>query len=444
VFSFASLYGSKIVFSADCSDSVYAKAHEAYCRNELKNVEAEYASLLQQVEKLNKQSTNYASELKKLTTQINALKTKIKARNLAIAQLKNDINNKVSKINSLSDKIEREHESLAQLLRNTNEFDNENFIYLILSDESISDFYSDLESYNSIKLSIKNSVEEITGVKAQTEVQKKELETKKDAETDAKYELESAQKKAAQLEAENKKLLSSSKTKEEAFKVLAADKKARAAKIRSALFNLAGTSQKIDFGTALTYATEAKTKLGIDPAFLMAILTQESNLGANVGSCYVTNTTTGAGKGANTGSAQIRVMHPTRDIPVFLSIVNKLGLDYTKTRVSCWIAAYNKDGSPYGWGGAMGPAQFIPSTWKIFETRLKNLLGHDANPWTPRDAFMASAMYLTDLGAVGNSASSQSKAACKYYGSGGSTCTYSNSVMKIKLNIQANIDLLSD
>jgi membrane-bound lytic murein transglycosylase B len=92
----------------------------------------------------------------------------------------------------------------------------------------------------------------------------------------------------------------------------------------------------------------------------------------------------------------------------------------------------------------MGPAQFIPSTWKIFEKRLKALLGYEASPWEPRDAFMASAMYLTDLGATGTSTAAQHKAACKYYGTGGATCSYSRSVMKYKAEIQANIDLLSN
>ena len=176
--------------------------------------------------------------------------------------------------------------------------------------------------------------------------------------------------------------------------------------------------------------------LGVDPAFLLAILTQESNLGANVGQCYLTDTNTGAGVGKNTGTPFSNVMNPTRDVPVFLSMAVDLGLNAFQTAVSCPIAGVK------GYGGAMGPAQFIPSTWKIFASRLKDILGYPANPWAPRDAFMASGMYLSDLGAVGTSASAQSKAACKYYGSGGSTCSYSKSVQKLKATIQANIDLL--
>ena len=307
----------------------------------------------------------------------------------------------------------------------------------MFSDESLSAFYSDLESYNSIKQAIKTSVDIINGVKAQTEVAKSGLEKQQNAETDAKAELESTRKQVAKSEADKKQLLTISKNKEAEYQKLAAQKKIQADKIRSALFSLAGISQKIEFGTALQYANEAKSKFGIDSAFLLAVLTQESNLGANVGQCYLTNPDTGAGVGKNTGTVFTNVMKPTRDVVPFLEITNALSLNAFQTAVSCPIAGVA------GWGGAMGPAQFIPSTWKLFENRLENILGYFANPWSPRDAFMASAMYLTDLGAVGTSTSEQNKAACKYYGSGGSTCSYSRNVMKYKSTIQSNIDLLS-
>ena len=307
---------------------------------------------------------------------------------------------------------------------------------LVLSDDSISNFYSDLESYNSIKQAVKNSVDIINGVKVQTEVAKSDLEKQQNAETDAKAELESAQQAVAKSEADKQQLLAVSKQKESAYQQLATQKKIQADRIRAALFPLAGIAVKIDFGTALSYANEVQTKMGIDPAFLLAILTQESNLGANVGQCFLTNPDTGAGVGKNTGTPFAKVMHPTRDVPPFLSITNDLQINAFQTAVSCPIAGAG------GYGGAMGPAQFIPSTWKIFADRLKSLLGYEANPWAPRDAFMASGMYLSDLNGTGTSASAQSRAACSYYGTRGSTCSYSRSVMKLKSSIQNNIDLL--
>ena len=412
---------------------------KAYCRNELSQIEAQLQELLKKQEVQKKQTGTLKGDVDYLASQISALKAKIKARSLVIAQLKASITEKVSKISTLSEKIEEGQASLAQLLRNINGFDNENLLQLVLSDESLSGFYSNLESYDAIKKAVKDSVDEIRGIRTETEAEKKNLEEKQNAEADAKAELESAQKKVAQSEAEKKALLQISKQKESEYQRLADEKKARAAKIRSALFPLAGTSQKIEFGTALIYAREAEKKTGVNPAFLLAILTQESNLGSNVGKCYLTNTSgpqAGYGVNINTGKVWPNLMKASRDVPPFLEITGRLGLDPLKTVVSCPIAGVA------GYGGAMGPAQFIPSTWKLFEKRLASMLGYEANPWNPRDAFIASALYLTDLGAVGSSYSAQIRAACKYYGSGGSTCSYGRSVMSFKAKIQEDIDYL--
>jgi membrane-bound lytic murein transglycosylase B len=436
------IFERNVVLAIDCSiaSSIVTQADKNACQNELSQIEAQLADLLNRQAEQQKKTGTIKGDITLLTTQINALKTKIKGRALVIAQLKNSIKEKVSKIGSLSNKIEREYESLAQLLRNTNEFDNENIAYLILSNSTISDYYSDLESYSSIKQAVKASVDEINGIKTETEAEKKNLEIKQDAETDAKTELENAQKKVAKTEAEKKQLLAISKQKESAYQALAAEKKAKANKIRSALFSLAGVAQKIEFGTALAYANEAKKDTGIDPAFLLAILTQESNLGSNVGKCNLTDIDgpqAGYGVNISTGKTWTNLMKPTRDIQPFLNITGRLNLDPLKTVVSCPIAGVA------GYGGAMGPAQFIPSTWKIFETRLKNILGYDANPWAPKDAFIASSLYLTDLGAVGTSQAAQNKAACRYYGSGGTNCSYGRSVAKLKATIQENIDYLN-
>ncbi|MDE2399843.1 MAG: lytic murein transglycosylase [Patescibacteria group bacterium] len=413
-----------------------SQSDKDYCKNELVQIEAQLADLLQKQKDQQKQTGTLKGDVDYLNSQINALQAKIKARSLAIAQLKVNITEKVKTIDTLSNKIDREHGSLAKLLRNTNEFDDRNIMHLVLSDQTVSDFYSDLESYASMKQGIEDSLGIVRAVKKQTEVAKADLEVKQNAETDARAELQSAQATVAKSEADKKQLLAISKDKEAAYQQLAAQKKARADRIRAALFPLAGISQGIPFGTALNYANEVAGKTGIDPAFLLAILTQESNLGANVGQCYLTDQTTGAGIGKNTGTLFPNVMKPSRDVPPFLDITNTLGMDPSRTPVSCPIAGVA------GYGGAMGPAQFIPSTWKLFADRLQAALGHYANPWAPEDAFMASGLYLTDLGAIGTSTSAQSAAACKYYGSGGSSCSYSRSVMKLKANIQANINLL--
>jgi len=131
-------------------------------------------------------------------------------------------------------------------------------------------------------------------------------------------------------------------------------------------------------------------------------------------------------------------MKPGRDVGPFLTITSALGLDPLKTVVSCQQASVG------GWGGAMGPAQFIPSTWMLFKDRLAADLGIPGmpNPWNPLHAFMASSIYLTDLGAGSQSYSAEKNAACKYYS--GSSCAKSKAIASYgtqALNMAATIQL---
>ena len=64
----------------------------------------------------------------------------------------------------------------------------------------------------------------------------------------------------------------------------------------------------------------------------------------------------------------------------------------------------------------MGPAQFIASTWAIFQARIGVAVGKAVpDPWNPADAFMASAIYLGDLGANAKTYTAERNAACRYY-----------------------------
>ena len=111
-----------------------------------------------------------------------------------------------------------------------------------------------------------------------------------------------------------------------------------------------------------------------------------------------------------------------------------------ETKVSCPI-----DGVP-GYGGAMGPAQFIPSTWNLIESKIASALGKTTpDPWDPADAIMASAILLADLGANTGDYTNERTAACKYYS--GKTCytskgranvglSYGTKVMSRASNIQ--------
>ena len=402
-----------------------------------------YAQLAQQQAALASQqgvTGNISTDIKNLTGQITEKQTEIKAKVAHIAVLSDSISEKQTAIESLSQKVSDEKDSLAQLLRKTNEMDQTTLTSYLFSDQTLSDFYSDASRFDTLKADVKASVDSIQTIEGVTEQNKEALQAEQAQTLDEQQALTAAKTTLAQQQATQKTLLTASQSKEKAYQQVIAAQQAKVAEIKAKLFSLAGGGQAIPFGTALQYANEAAAKTGIDPAFLLAELTQESNLGANVGKCYLTDTNTGAGVGANTGKVFPNVMKPSRDVQPFIAITTALGYNWQKTVVSCPIAGVA------GYGGALGPAQFIASTWELFIPRLTTDLGHTPNPWTAEDSFMAASLYLTDLGGVGSGASAQIKASCRYYGTWDPkhpTCSYGRSVQNFKLTIQSDIDYLN-
>lgn len=418
------------------AQAITPEEQDAIWRAELAQTEADIAKWQSILNSTKANTKSLQQEAATLNAKIKEAQATIKKKNIAIEQLGVDIQKRVKKINDLENKIEKGHESLAQLLRQTNQIDQTSLPEVVLGNKDISDFFSDVDSFQMINRSLKELFEQIRDTKNLTEKEKEALDKKKDQELDTKASIEAQKKQVEANEKEKQYLITVNKTQEKTYTQVIADRQAKANEIRAKLFKLAGGGAAIPFGTALTYAQSASAKTGVSPAFVLAILTQESSLGANVGKCYVTDLNSGTGTNVAGTKTFKNVMKSPRDTVPFIEILNKLGYSSEKTVVSCPIAGVA------GYGGAMGPAQFIPSTWKIFEDRLKDALGHEANPWLPEDAFTASAMYLGDLGAGSGTYSGEIKAACKYYGSGGTTCSYGRSVMKFKDGIQADIEYL--
>jgi peptidoglycan hydrolase CwlO-like protein len=412
-------------------------AERAQLQQELTQVEADQKQAQADLSAAQSKSASLQSDIAVLAAKIKSAQLDIKAKNLLIQSLGNDITVKQGHITDLEGHIEKGKETLAQLLRATNEIGDYSVPEVVLSETSLSGFFTDIDRFQSVEDGLKSTFESLRADEASTSAEKDALTTRQNAAMDARYAIQQEQNNIVADQASQKQLLSISKGNEKAYTALVAQKQARAAQIRAQLFALRD-SAAIPFGQALQYATLASQKTGVRPAFLLAILTQESSLGKNVGSCYLTNQQTGAGVYAKTGQLVQNVMNPTRDVPPFMTIVTKLGGDPMKQVVSCPL--------DIGWGGAMGPAQFIPSTWVLFQDRIVAAVGISGapDPWNPAQAFMASALYLSDLGASGGGYTAERNAACKYYS--GKSCglirgntAYGNSVIAQATSIQQNM-----
>ncbi len=405
---------------------------ETRLRAELTEIEKEQAETQKILDEAKSQSSSLKRDILILDTRIKAAELNIRAKNLIIQGLGKDITKKEQTIGTLVARIDRGRESLAQIMRKTNEIGTISFPEVVLAQETVTGIFLDLDNFYFVQQSLKTTFEEIRNVKAQTENEKNTLDKKRNSEVDARQVIQQERKSIASNQGEKQRLLNISKGNEKTYSAVLADKQRKAAEIRAALFSLRD-SDSIKFEVALKYANEANKATGIRPAFLLAVfaqesgLTQDSTFGKQVGSCYLTDPQTGAGASVKSGSLFAKVMHPDRDVPPFITITKSLGLEYTKTLVSCPQAV--------GWGGAMGPAQFIPSTWILYISGIQRSLGIGTpNPWNPEHAFVAASLLLVDNGAVYGSYTAEQNAACKYYS--GRSCSasaiariYGNQVM---------------
>lgn len=392
------------------------------------------AQLAQDLTKTSAQKNTLQTAISKLKTKIQSLEADINQGNIMVKGLNLQIADTQTSIDKTSAQIQDSQNQVAAILQSVYEEDQKPS-FVILLEGDLSDFFSNLAYLDNLNSEVSNLLDNTKNLKSYLQVQQVKMSNNVD-QLQKTIALQTLQKKEnEQNQQQQKQYLQLT---EAQYQQQLADKTAteqKSAKIKSMLFQMVGVSKVPTFGEALDVARAAAALVGIRPAFLLAIISQESAIGKNVGQCALVDSSTGTGKRISTGVSVIRVMNPT-NIPIFMQITSALGRDPYNTPVSCWITDYVR-GVPYGWGGAMGPAQFIPKTWNGLVDRLRALLGQAPDPWGIKDSFTASALFLSDLGASTQTTTAESRAAAKYYGAAGS---YNTMVMKRASCIQTFID----
>ncbi len=421
---------------------VYAQTNiderEAELREELEKIEAEQRELQASLDAQKGQTATIQRDVNILNDQIKQAELNIKKKKLEIEKLSKEINLKNKTVTELNEKVERSKESLAELVKKTNDRDNYSLPEILLGSENLSDFFVDLDSYNALQKQLEKLFEEIRIIKGETEKERLTLEEKQNAERDRQKAIEVSKNTVAVKKGEKDTLLSASKQSEAQYQKILKEKQAKAASIRAALFQLRD-SGGIQFGDALKYAEEAEKNTGVRAAFILGILKQESNIGQNVGSCVITDLDSGQTQSVNSGNTFSNGIHPTRDLPTLQTILETLGKDPLTTKVSCPLSV--------GYGGAMGPSQFIPSTWVSYIPRLQSIFGVYPNPWNPEHAITASGLLLKDLGGAGGGYSAEFQAAGRYYAGGNWQLYgkgYATSVLNHATEMQKQIDFLKE
>ncbi len=410
----------------------------AALQTQLDQIERDIAGNQGTLSELQKARTSLERSIAILDNKIKTAQLQIKQSDLTLSQIKESILDKQSAIREVDEKVMRGERSVAQLLRRTREIDDLSIAELALG-KNLDDFFRDIDDFQTIQKALGDSFMEMAVLREDLNRRKADLEDKQD-EAQKVRTIQVLAKAAIQKdETEKKNILSATKGQEKAYQQLIANKQKQAAAIRTALFGLRDSSA-IPFGTAYDYAKQATALTRVRPALILAILTQESDLGQNVGSCYVSNILKGSGIGKNTGKVFSNVMKAPRDTQPFRQITESLGRDWSNTPVSC------PQGS--GYGGAMGPSQFISSTWMLYKSRLSQLTSEPfPDPWNPRTAIFATALLMKDNGADGGTRANERRAALKYFAGSNwnkaANAFYGDSVMGLADKIQAEIDILN-
>ncbi|MDI6602978.1 MAG: lytic murein transglycosylase [Patescibacteria group bacterium] len=365
------------------------------CKALWKELQGKIKKLEGVIGKTEQEKKTLQNQISVLRTKIQQLELRIQQGNIMIKDLSFQIADTETSIEKTSLKIEDLKEKLVGILRTVYEEDQKSLIEILLSEKTLSGFFDNLMTLEILNQKNQELLEEIKGLKSSLERQKEKLDAEKEnlAQT---VKVQNIQKQES--EATRKKLEELRKMTEAQYQQYLKEKQELEKRVgeimaRIAQLSLPGLAVPTDPKELYELAKWAGNAAGgVRPALILGLLEVESALGVNVGQCNCA----GQPVCRHPELSYKQVMN-SRQWDAFERITKELGLNPNTTPVSCYV-----DGGKVQMGGAMGPAQFMPTTWlnSGYKQRVENITGvRPANPWRARDAFLAAALYLADWNA---------------------------------------------
>lgn len=384
----------------------------------LAEIQAQISGYQREIAVLSQKNRTLEEEIALLDAEIAKIELQIEASEATLQGLQAESARLRSEIDILTLKLNEYKAALSANLRGVYQLDQRSLLESFLSDAGFSRFFDQIQYFQGLQENI--------ALALATMLEQKDILDQKQEELDGDLAEQGrliALQEFSRSELEASQARKASLVKENIFASFAVAEKSKeleevAAQLRQRLFILEGLPASLALSEAYEKARYISARVDINPLFLMAILKVESDFGNNVG-------------GGNWRSD----MHP-RDRDAFLQITQKLGLNPDIMPVSAKPR--------YGWGGAMGPAQFLPTTWLAYEKDVASITGHNPpNPWDIDDAFAAAAVKLSRNGAHVGTYEAEWGAAMKYFAGGNwknpAYSFYGDRVMQIKAIIAEQI-----
>ena len=348
--------------------------------DEIEDAEDEIDDLKKDIKKIekNKQKDVQAARVIKgnineVSKDITNIKGQIDRTEDELEKLNEDIKNK-------EDDIVTGKKRMATIIRKMNRQRLDLKMTVLDSNKGLKDYIKSRDSMEDLQRRILESLNEL-------KERRRELEKRKEEKSEVKNVLDS-QKSGLEQERVKKSWLLSEKNKDinqHDSKIQGIQRKID--KLNSALSSFLGKSfDTDDIVEAVKFASK---RTGVRKEFLMAMLDKETDLGRFTGGCTYKKSKMG-----------------DRNAKIFKRVCKDLGYDYKKKKVSCALS--------YGIGGAMGVAQFMPTTWVGYEKQISRYTGHNPpDPWSLTDGVMGMAAKLKNAG--GDKKSGEFNAAAIYY-----------------------------
>lgn len=362
-------------------------------RSQLNEVQAKIDEYQNSIQQTSQQQKSLSREISLFDKEVGKQILQIKKINLDLLDVEESIKDNENSVGKLEVGLKERKALLNISLQKLNEYDNANWVSIMLRGGNLSDFFNQVRYLRNIQNEINDFITNIDQMRQDLEDEKSNLEDKKLDIIRLKGLNALQQISLERKRKEKADLLSQTKGQEKLFTEALKRSKKDVQFIKQQLFTLESVGVSMSFEEAYKKARFASDKTGIRPAFLLAIFQVESKLGTYV------------------GGGSWRVDMKPQERPLFLQITSRLSLDPDTMPVSKrpW----------YGWGGAMGAAQFIPSTWMIYESQVASLTGHNPpSPWNIEDAFIISSLKLSSNGANSRAYEDERSAAAKYLAGG--------------------------
>lgn len=377
-----------LVFS--CSAPITFGADEEDNTEETDAIQDDISDVQKKLDQESAARQKLQGELNQIQYSVNTTQQEINKTQSNIDEVEENIARYDDEIKSLEERTRLQKEILSGVLRQMYYSQSGSIELTAINYGRNGQFLGDEDRLASIEQKIVSLMEEIRKSKADAEKKKEDLSGEKQ-----KHEELLGFKKDQQGQLLNEKYGTQTviAQKDAAIRSL----QQRLSALRSTLSGFLGESfDAKDIVTAIKFASG---KTGVRKEFLMAMLDKESDLGRFTGGCTYSNT---------------RIRESDKEI--FKDICDDLDYDYKKQKVSCSLS--------YGYGGAMGVAQFMPSTWMGYKSAIASMTGHNPpDPWNLTDGVVGMAEKLRRAG--GDDDDGEHYAAKVYY-CGGPSSSYWN------------------